>query len=205
MASEDITGYQYKALADKVVRTVSEFVETLHDRAESKYASEVLYNEESLRGPEIGQQPERFVEEELVGPLLAALGYEYRFQPSGIDGLGREVPDFTALNAGATVIGEVKIPGRNRVARKEGYEYACNADERPLLVFSTDGFVWLLHRAQTSGGVPTRTAHVNLWKLAQKLQSERIHDKATRKSRPGLREQAGSFVRQFNRTDAVTF
>lgn len=189
---------QINALSQKLVREVEEFVRVLNNQAGEKHTARVILDGAILQGRELEQRPERFIENKLIDPVMRALGYEPRFQPTGFDGLNGRYPDFTALNLDVTNIGEVKTPGKIKNARKESFEYLTMATDRPIIGIATDGFVWILHTATKSDTQPTYTHHVALHDLFRKIRREQTQSKAKRQSRPHLRDLAQDFVSQFN-------
>lgn len=198
MQQDDLSDIQINARSQKLVRVVEQFVRVLNDQAGEKHTAEVILTGATLQGRELKQRPERFIEDELIDPVMRALGYEPRFQPTGFDGLNGRYPDFTALNLDVTNIGEVKTPGKIENARKESFEYLTMATDRLIVGIATDGFVWILHTTTKSDTQPTYTHHVALHELFRKIRLEQTQSKAKRRSRPHLRDLAQDFVSQFN-------
>jgi len=203
MVQDDLSDLQTRARADALVRTIEQFVRTLNDRAGEDHAADVILDGATLDGNIIRQKPERFIEEELVGPVLDALGYEYRFQPTGFDGLGDQIPDFTATNLDVTNFGEVKVPGEIVNARRESFDYLGRATTRPLVGIATDGFSWILHSAEEPGEGPQYQYHAVLRDVVKKIRLEQVHSTAERRSRQGLREAVHKFICDFSR-ESVT-
>lgn len=98
------------------------------------------FDDHNPRAQRVLAATERFIEEHLVGRIVEALRYEYRPQPKGFDGLGGRIPDFTVLNAGPVVVGELKKPNRIDDARSESVEYLDLIEERPVVGIATDGW-----------------------------------------------------------------
>lgn len=198
MKQDDLTNLQANARSQNLVRVIERFVRRLNEQAGEQHASTVLLDGAVLQGRKLEQRPERFIEEELIGPVLKVLGYEPRFQPTGFAGLGGRYPDFTAVNLEITNFGEVKTPGGIETARKESFDYLEMATDRPIIGIATDGFVWILHTATHSDTHPTYTHHVALHDLFRKVRLEQTHSRAERRSRAHLRELASEFVTQFS-------
>lgn len=184
--------------AQKVVRVLEQFHRELTQRAGDDHAAEVVLDKKRLDGRIIKQEPERFIEDRLVEPIMSVLGHDIRFRPKGFDGLEGRIPDFTVLNLDAENFGEVKTPGTIRKARKESFEYQEMATERPLVGFSTDGFTWILHTA-AEGESPTYTSHETIYQVLRKVRIEQAHEKAKRRNRPEMRERAYKFTSQFGK------
>jgi hypothetical protein len=186
--------------AQRVVRSLERFVDVLVRRGDGEHVTDVLYDNETIRGTYLGdrygQRPERFIVETLVTDVADALGYEYRSQPVGFNGLDGRYPDFTVLNADSTVIGEVKKPNQIENARDEAFDYLQMADDRPLVGIATDGFTWILHTA-SEGEEPEYTTHVPLRGVIKSLARERNKEKVPRQSRRDLREQCVKFADAF--------
>lgn len=194
----NLSNISNEARAQNLVRVVERFISTLNERAGESHAADVIFRDRFLDGREIEQQPERFVEDELIRPTMSVLGYDCRFRPKGFDGLDGRIPDFTALNLPITNLGEVKTPGKITDARQESFEYLQMATERPLVGFSTDGFSWILHTAATEKDEPQYQSHVTLHELMTKIRMEQTQDSAGRRDRTELRELALKFVSEFN-------
>lgn len=198
MRQDDLSDIQTDARSQNLVRAIEQFVRVLNKQAGKKHAANVLLEGAVLQGKELEQKPERFIEEELIGPVLQVLGYDPRFQPTGFNGLRGRYPDFTALNLDVTNFGEVKKPGKIENARKESFEYLMMATDRPIVGIATDGFVWILHTATKSDEQPTYTHHIALHDLFKKIRLEQTQPNAKRRSRTHLRELSRDFVSQFN-------
>jgi len=202
MTQSDLSNISNEARAQNLVRVVERFVSTFNERAGEKRASEVIFQDKKLYGGHINQEPERFIEDELIKPTMEVLGYECRFRPKGFDGLEGRIPDFTALNLSPTNFGEVKTPGGIEQARKESFDYLNMATDRPLVGFSTDGFTWILHTASSEDDEPSYKNHVTLHDLIEKVRMEQTQENADRRDRKVLRDLALKFVSEFN-IDAI--
>ena len=196
-----VTLEDHNPRAQRVVRTIERFIDTFIDRTDSEHATNVLYDNETIRatrlGDEYGQKPERFVVEELITGVADALGYDYRTQPVGFDGLEGRYPDFTVLNADAAVIGEIKKPNNIDQARSESFEYLELAGARPLVGIATDGFTWIKHTAN-EGEEPEYTKHVALRSVFKDIARERDNERSPRRSRPELRGRCEELANEFS-------
>lgn len=101
----------------------------------------VIENGDKLIGADIGQQPERFVEDHLIFPILDALGYEFTPRPNSVSiGDEDEYPDFRVDNLTESVIGENKSINNATTAQTELRSY-LNAEQYEY-GFATDGLKW---------------------------------------------------------------
>lgn len=185
-----------QARAQNLVRVIERFISTFTERAGSTNVVNVLESEQPLHSGMINQEPERFVADEMIAPILDVLGYEYRFEPTGFEGMESKYPDFTLLNLSIPNFGEIKTPGGAVEARKETYGYLSDVTVRPVVGISTDGFVWTLHAAD-EGEPPSYRRQATLFELFRKTRMIMKHTGEQR--HPFLREKATKFVSEFNR------
>ena len=116
----------------------------------TKRLTAVIENGDNLQGTDIGQQPERFIEDHLVFPILAALGYEVTPRPNSVAvGDEDEYPDFRVDNLSESVIGENKSINDAATAKTELQSY-LNAEQHEY-GFATDGFEWGVYGVDVDG------------------------------------------------------
>ena len=195
---DDFSNFDDWALANNLIPVVRQFVSTLNERAGKQHAAKVIFGKSTLDGSRIEQEPERFIEDELIEPIMEVLGYDCRFRPKGFEGLNGRIPDFTALNLAATNLGEVKVPGKITDAREESVEYLEMAEGRPLIGFATDGFVWILYTATEPNERPRYTHHATLNELVRKIRMEQTQPKRESIPQTHLRELSYKFASEFN-------
>jgi hypothetical protein len=182
--------------AQRLIPVVEEFVTTFKRRAGRHEGKVTLEQGTRLRGEEIEQRPERFIEQELIKPVAErVLGYDIRFQPKGFSGLEGRIPDFTVLNLRAENFGEIKTPGYITKARTVSVEDLDLATGRPLLGIATDGFTWILYTAK-KGEEPVYTNHERIYSIIRRVRQE-MSERGTRKDRTALRQEALGFVDEF--------
>jgi len=103
----------------------------------------VIEDGDDLAGSDIGQQPERFVEDHLIFPILDSLGYEVTPRPNSVAVGDDEYPDFRIDNLPEHVIGENKPLNDAATARAELRAYLDTAHHDYGI--ATDGFEWGLY------------------------------------------------------------
>mgnify|MGYP005857987967 CR=1 FL=1 len=182
--------------AYRIVNAIEEFVDDFARRVPSEHASDVLYDSVALDGRKIKQAPERFIEEHLILDVANALGYDYRPQPKGFDGLGGRIPDFTITNTEVTVIGELKRPNHIEDACSESVEYLDLATNYPLVGIATDGWTWIMYVAKQNEG-PTYHSHVSLRSVIRDIARDRTVEREPKQSAHKLRERCSKFATQF--------
>lgn len=121
---------------------IEAFLDEFEDRKiDTERLTAVIENGDKLRGADIGQQPERFVEDHLIFPVLYALGFEFTPRPNSTSiGDEDEYPDFRVENLSESVIGENKSINDAVTAKTELRSY-LNAEQHEY-GFATDGFEW---------------------------------------------------------------
>lgn len=190
----------HDARAQRVLAAIETFLDVFDERVESEHATNVLYGNTPLTGRklgnEYGQKPERFIVENLITEIAGALNYDYRSQPVGFDGING-TPDFTALAADPTVVGEIKKPNRIEHAREQSFRYVQQATARPLVGVATDGWTWILHTAE-EGESPTYEKHVSLRSVFKDIAREKGHERSPRRDRRELRSECAEFVEAFS-------
>lgn len=147
------------ATVDATVSNLVECIETFLDEFEQREvpvdrATSIIEEGDEMTGKDVGQQPERFVEDNLVFPVLDALGYRITPRPnSEAGGDADEYPDFRVDNLPANVIGENKALNDVVTARHELLGYLDSAVHE--YGFATDGYQWGLYEAEQgpNGGV----------------------------------------------------
>ncbi|WP_225334922.1 hypothetical protein [Halomicrobium urmianum] len=194
----DLTDKRNDPQAQDIVRAIERFVQIFEERA-GNHAADVILDNRKLYGGYIDQEPERFIEDNLIAPIASALNLNIRFRPKGFDGLEGRIPDFTALDLEIENFGEVKTPGGIKEARTESVEYLDMATERPIVGIATDGFTWILYSAGEDED-PIYTSHERIYEIIRKIRMEQSHERADMRSRPPLREEAYNLVSEFSKS-----
>lgn len=94
----------------------------------------------TLKSANIGQLPERCVEDTLIWPTLETLGFEVTPRPYYPIGDDNERPDFRIDNLSEVVIGENKSLNRFKAAKKDIESYLDT--RRYEYGIATDGLQW---------------------------------------------------------------
>ncbi len=132
--------------AQRVLSILEHFADEFAKRGAPTHFEQIATNEVSIQGKKIGQEPERFVEEHLIWPILEAFGYEYWPQPYYYPRWDRLTPDFGIRNfdskVDCTVFGEVKTPNNVNEAQENITEYLNSDCAEPAIAFATDGIFW---------------------------------------------------------------
>jgi len=143
------------ATVDDAVANLVACIEAFLDEFErrdvpTERLSAVIEDGDELQGEDIGQQPERFVEDHLVFPVLDVLGYEVTPRPNSVAvGDEDEYPDFRVDNLSESVIGENKSVNDVATARMELRSY-LNAEQHEY-GFATDGLEWGVYGVDVDG------------------------------------------------------
>lgn len=143
-------------LAHNIHQVLESFIDELLERECSSHFYKVLESRYYLQGRPLLQEPERFIEDHLVFPMLEqALGYSLRPRPKQYAPRwprGGGVPDFcitsipfqVAKDQNLRVFGEVKSPKNLQEARDEMEDYLNSDIDVHAIAILSDGFDWEL-------------------------------------------------------------
>jgi hypothetical protein len=126
---------------------IVDLLDTLDDRMADSRLDEIVENGGTLRSANLGQLPERCVEDALIWPTLETLGFEYTPRPYYPVGDADEQPDFSIDNLSKTVIGENKSVNRFSTARDDIEAYLDT--QRYEYGIATDGLRWGMYAIET--------------------------------------------------------
>jgi len=196
MDQSDFDRPQNDPRAQRVIRSIERFATEFDQRVPREHANEVLYDSVPLEDGIICQGPERFIEEHLIRDVADGLGYQYRPQPKGFEGLGDNTPDFTITNVDVTVIGELKAPDGIEKSRAESVHYLDQAEDRLLVGIVSDGWTWIKYMAR-KGEKLTLSDHCSLRQVIRDIAREQSVDRSPRRDRSKLRKRCYGFVSSF--------
>jgi hypothetical protein len=132
---------------DEIRGHIVDLLDTLDDRMAEPRLDEIIENGGTLRSSNLGQRPERCVEDALIWPTLESLGFEYTPRPYYPVGDDDERPDFSIDNLSETVIGENKSVNRFATARDDIESYLDT--RRYEYGIATDGLRWGMYAIET--------------------------------------------------------
>jgi hypothetical protein len=140
---------EHSPARQRVFRVLERFVDAFSERNAPAHLIEVLDDNKYLKGDELGQKPERFVEDNLIWGVLSALNYDYLPRPCGYPRWDRSTPDFAVTNLDigdeCSTIGEVKTLNKFRYAEKNIVSYLRSDLDTHSVAFATDGIYWRIY------------------------------------------------------------
>jgi hypothetical protein len=177
-----VTGHPTKItdhdpLAHDTLEVLTEFVDEIGRRSCTSHFDKVVTGKHHLKGKNLLQEPERFIEDHLVFPLLEEpLGHTLRPRPkqyaprwprnSGVpDFCLTTIPIEVAMDADFRVFGEVKQPKKMEWARRDMREYLNKDLDLNAIAILTDGFeweLWIRPRGETIGEDDDPHGQVNM-------------------------------------------
>lgn len=130
-----------------VESALRDFVSALNSNLDTHEFEQFLSGDKTLTSRDLGNQPEPWTEDNLILPLLQAVGLEKDPQPYGAG----DRPDFELLNVDVDVLGENKSPNKIKDAEDDIKEYlrdkALGADHG----IATDGIDWVIYKIELGG------------------------------------------------------
>lgn len=161
----------HSGVAEKILRIIERFADELAERQVPAHLEHVVRDEMYLKGSRIGQHPERFVEEQLVWPMLDTFDYEFWSQPYGYPKWDSSRPDFAVRNfdcgTECAVIGEVKTPNKFEYADDQILEYLSRDLEEATIGFATDAVQWRVYARPERHDGPTELANADFSRAFQ--------------------------------------
>lgn len=156
MSDHPTTIDDHDPLAYKILRVLQDFIDEIGDRGCTGHFDKVVDDRFYLKGKHLTQEPERFIEDHLVFPILErALGYSLRPRPkqyaprwpksSGIpDFCITSIPIGVAMQNDLRFFGEVKQPKKIENARNDMEDYLDSDLDIHAIAILSDGFDWEL-------------------------------------------------------------
>lgn len=162
MTARDTELSDHSDLSRKLLHNLEEFIDEIGVRRCTSHLESVTTDGTVLEGKQLGQEPERFIEDNLIFPVLQTLGHSIRARPVQYAprwGHERRVPDFSlttvptdqAQKTGIRLFGESKPPNKLYNAREDAREYLEKDIDFHAIVILTDGIeweLWIRHRQQ---------------------------------------------------------
>ena len=156
-----------EAVVDDVLTVAEAFVDELWTRLDAQAFEEVLVGKKAdLVSDDLGQKPEVFAEDELIFPLLRAVGLKWKRQIYESDGDGDDDvrtsvswPDLGIVNVEEATLGEAKPINNVPDAEDDVVEYLDRISVREDYGIATDGIEWRILKRDLSGDVG-RVRHV---------------------------------------------
>mgnify|MGYP005852320369 CR=1 FL=1 len=131
----------------KIRSHIVDFLTTVDNQMDETRLSEIVEADGTLQSKNLGQTPERCVEDALIWPILETLGYEYTPRPYYPVGDSDEQPDFRIEDLSETVIGENKSTNNFESGKGDIESYLDS--RRYEYGLSTDGFRWGMYAVET--------------------------------------------------------
>lgn len=156
MSDRPTTIDDHDPLANSILRVLQDFIDGIGERGCTGHFDKVVDGKFYLKGKHLTQEPERFIEDHLVFPLLKqALGYSLRPRPKqyaprwpksgGIpDFCITSIPVDVAMQNDLRFFGEVKPPKKIERARSDMKEYLDSDLDIHAVAILSDGFDWEL-------------------------------------------------------------
>jgi hypothetical protein len=155
MGDRDTTLRDHSNIARQLLHNVEAFIDEVETRSCTAHLQGVMHDGKFLKGQELGQEPERFVEDYLIFPVLETLGHSVLARPVQYAPRwthGRGIPDFalttvptaTAKKHDICLFGEAKPPNKLHYARDDVKEYLKKDLDFDAIAVLTDGIQWEL-------------------------------------------------------------
>ncbi|WP_080509814.1 hypothetical protein [Haloarcula marismortui] len=174
MVDRNTTLGDHSEISRKLLHDVESFIDEIGTRSCTAHLQAVMRDGKFLKGKQLGQKPERFVEDALIVPVLETLGHSVLARPVQYAPRwthGRGIPDFslttiptaTAKEHDIRLFVEAKPPNKLHYARDEVKEYLKKDLGFGAIAVLTDGIQWELwvrpqNEPLTDDYKPERTA-----------------------------------------------
>lgn len=181
---------------------IVDFLTALDGQMETPRLGEVIEDSGTLESENLGQLPERCVEDALIWPTLETLGFEFTPRPYYPVGEANERPDFRIDNLADRVIGENKAPNHYDEAKRDIEAYLDS--QRYEYGIATDGFRWGMFEMEADERGRARPVEVvaeqNLAPAVRRIARERGLVSYTEELQSGSTVDGvlGSFYQTFN-------
>ncbi len=148
---------QLSPVEEQIQDVAEGYVDELHDRLSTHDMEAVLHGEkDDLTSRDLGSKPETHVQNNLIYPLLEAVGLEYTEEPYGGGGGTddeRDIvwPDFELNNITEYTIGENKAPNNIDKSHAQVLDYLDRRSIGAEYAIATDGLRWRVYRVEQGG------------------------------------------------------
>lgn len=153
--TERTTLNDHSDLARRLLNDIETFVDEVGLRGCTAHLESATTNGKFLKGSKLGQQPERFIEDNLIFPVLRTLGHSVLPRPVQYAprwNHGRGIPDFCLTSIPVSVakendvrlLGEAKPPNKLDYAREDVRQYLQKDLDFDAVAVLTDGIDWEL-------------------------------------------------------------
>jgi hypothetical protein len=146
---------EHSEISRQILLDVEAFIDEVGTRGATSHLRGVLEDGKFLKGKKLGQQPERFIEDTLILPVLETLGHSVLARPVQYAprwSHGRGIPDFslttvptaTAKENDVRLFVEAKPPNKLHYACDDVEEYLKKDLDFDAVAILTDGIEWQL-------------------------------------------------------------
>lgn len=196
MASDPTTIDDHDQLAYDILQVLERFIDEVGRRGCTAHFDKVVADNYELHGRHLVQEPERFIEDHLVFPMLEdAFGFSIRPRPkqyappwpkrSGVpDFCVTSIPVQTAMQNDLRVFGEVKRPKHIEVAEDDMEQYLKDEENLHAIGILSDGFTWQLWVRPKGEPADKEESLYTEVSLQDPLQTVRSRNKATEPYQP---------------------
>jgi type I restriction-modification system DNA methylase subunit len=188
------------------VRDIAErYVDELNSRLSTHDFEAVLNGEkDDLTSRDLGSKPETHVQNNLIYPLLDAMGLAYTEEPYGGGGGGDDTrdivwPDFELDDVTEYTIGENKAPNNIEESHQQVLDYLDRRSIGADYAIATDGLHWRVYRVE-QGGDTTEfpiVRRVDLRDLLREVALEKSYIGATTLNNVDVAEEIRTFTELF--------
>lgn len=155
MTDPDTTLGDHSEISRKILHDVEVFINEIGTRRCTAHFQAVMGDGQFLKGKKLGQKPERFVEDNLIVPVLETLNHSVLARPVQYAPRwthGRGIPDFslTTIPTAAAkehdirLFVEAKPPNKLKYAQDDVREYLKKDLDFDAIAVLTDGIKWEL-------------------------------------------------------------
>lgn len=196
MTNQPTTFDDHDPLANHILNVLEDFIDAIGARECTAHFDTVVDGKYFLKGQNLIQKPERFIEDHLVFPMLRqAFGYSLRPQPKQYAPRwprGGGIPDFAitsipievAMQQDIRFFGEVKPPKKIENARNDMENYLDSDLDINAVAILSDGFDWELWIRPKGESIDDLNNPIQEASLRDSLRTVRTRNMQTASYRP---------------------